>query len=180
MEYIKRRQHISTIDTNSPSRLLLTTTAPNQTFIGSSMAAALHANNHSSTLGYCTLRNGAPQASNSITNVSMCHMPSTFTTATHTTCTLPRHPVTGGPGTLAPNAHHWPSYGGTIAGVRNITAISVTSNQGSPGAQQPPPPPSAIAMQHLGPTARTRVCIGLPEDEVSADTPLMMKRESTV
>ncbi|XP_035918540.1 neural cell adhesion molecule 1-like [Anopheles stephensi] len=182
MEYIKRRQHISTIDTNSPSRLLLTTTAPNQTFIGGSMAAALHANNHSSTLGYCTLRNGTPQASNSITNVSMCHMPSTFTTATHTTCTLPRHPVTGGtgPGPLAPNAHHWPSYGGTIAGVRNITAISVTSNQGSPGGQVPPPPPSAIAMQHLGPTARTRVCIGLPEDEVSADTPLMMKRESTV
>ncbi|XP_040152153.1 neural cell adhesion molecule 1 isoform X2 [Anopheles arabiensis] len=180
MEYIKRRQHISTIDTNSPSRLLLTTTAPNQTFIGSSMAAALHAN-HSSTLGYCTLRNGTPQASNSITNVSMCHMPSTFTTASHTTCTLPRHPVTAGtgpvgPGPLTPNAHHWPSYGGTIAGVRNITAISVTSNQGSPA----PPPPSAIAMQHLGPTARTRVCIGLPEDEVSADTPLMMKRESTV
>uniref|UniRef100_A0A182W1B3 Fibronectin type-III domain-containing protein n=1 Tax=Anopheles minimus TaxID=112268 RepID=A0A182W1B3_9DIPT len=180
MEFIKRRQHISTIDTSSPSRLLLTTTAPNQAFIGSSMAAALHAN-HSSTLGYCTLRNGTPQASNSITNVSMCHMPSTFTTASHTTCTLPRHPVTAvsgpGPGpNLPPNAHHWPTYGGTIAGVRNITAISVTSNQGSPA----PPPPSAIAMQHLGPTARTRVCIGLPEDEVSADTPLMMKRESTV
>ncbi|XP_058116083.1 hemicentin-1 [Anopheles ziemanni] len=175
MEYIKRRQHISTIDTSSPSRLLLTTTAPNQTFIGSSMAAALHAN-HSSTLGYCTLaRNGTPQASNSITNVSMCHVPSTFSAAPHTaTCTLPRHPVASMGG---PNVQHWPSYGGTIAGVRNITAISVTSQQGSPA----PPPPSAIAMQHLGPGAgRARVCVGLPEDEVSADTPLMMKRESTV
>ncbi|XP_050100509.1 protein turtle homolog B [Anopheles aquasalis] len=197
MEYIKRRQHISTIDTSSPSRLLLTTAAaaPNQTFIGTSMAAALHAN-HTTSLGYCTLRNGTPQASSSITNVSMCHVPSTFTTASHATCTLPRHPIGGSgggppsigmPGT-GDRTHHWPSYGGTIAGVRNITAISVTSaNQaltvgGGVGPQQlpPPPPPSAIAMQHLGPTARTRVCLGLPEDDVSADTPLMMKRESTV
>ncbi|XP_053671696.1 neural cell adhesion molecule 1 [Anopheles nili] len=185
MEYIKRRQHISTIDTSSPSRLLLTTTAPNQAFMGSSMAAALHAN-HASTLGYCTLRNGAPQPSNSITNVSMCHVPSTFAAASHTTCTLPRHPASiggSGPGPLVPAGHHWPSYGGTIAGVRNITAISVTSQQGSPGAAgaaAAPPPPSTIAMQHLGPGGRARVCIGLPEDEVSADTPLMMKRESTV
>ncbi|ETN67965.1 hypothetical protein AND_000204 [Anopheles darlingi] len=194
MEYIKRRQHISTIDTSSPNRLLLTTTAPNQPFIGTSMAAALHAN-HTTSLGYCTLRNGGtPQASSSITNVSMCHVPSTFTTASHATCTLPRHPIGGSGGGPHPasitgtGTHHWPSYGGTIAGVRNITAISVTSaNQaltvgGGPGPQQlpPPPPPSAIAMQHLGPTARTRVCLGLPEDDVSADTPLMMKRESTV
>ncbi|XP_058059775.1 neural cell adhesion molecule 1 [Anopheles bellator] len=202
MEYIKRRQHISTIDTSSPSRLLLTTAGgPNQAFLGTSMAAALHAS-HSSSLGYCTLRNGAPQGSSSITNVSMCHVPSTFTTSSHATCTLPRHPVGGlstggggsGPGSITGGVgggvgpHHWPSYGGTIAGVRNITAISVTSGPNGPsvmagglvGQQSAPPPPSAIAMQHLGPAGRARVCIGLPEDEVSADTPLMMKRESTV
>lgn len=176
MEYIRRRQHISTIDTSSPSRLLLTTTAQSQNFMGSSMA--LH-NNHTTSLGYCTLRNGMPQPANSVTNVSMSHVPNTFTSASHVTCTLPRHPPGAGGGAINPagpiGAHHWPSYGGTIAGVRNMTAISVTSSQ-----QAVPPPPSTIAMQHLGPQPRTRVCIGLPEEDVSADTPLMVKRESTV
>jgi hypothetical protein len=49
------------------------------------------------------------------------------------------------------------------------------------GTQQPPPP-STIAMQHLhltGPIPRPRVFIGMPE-ELSSDTPLMTKRESTV
>ncbi|XP_055542964.1 hemicentin-1 isoform X2 [Wyeomyia smithii] len=173
IEYIRRRQHISTIDTSSPSRLLLTTTAQSQSFMGSSMA--LHGN-HTASLGYCTLRNGVPQPTSSVTSVSMSHMPNTFATAGHAACTLPRHPV--GAGTINPaGAHHWPSYGGTIAGVRNMTAISVTSSQ--PAIS---PPPSTIAMQHLGPQPRAaRVCIGgLPEDDVSVDTPLMIKRESTV
>nr|XP_029723029.1 uncharacterized protein LOC109423245 [Aedes albopictus] len=179
MEYIRRRQHISTIDTSSPSRLLLTTTAQSQNFMGSTMA--LH-NNHTASLGYCTLRNGVPQPpANSVTNVSMSHVPNTFTSASHVTCTLPRHPPSAAGGGIINSvgpagAHHWPSYGGTIAGVRNMTAISVTSSQ-----QVVPPPPSTIAMQHLGgPQPRARVCIGLPEDDVSADTPLMVKRESTV
>ena len=58
------------------------------------------------------------------------------------------------------------------AGVRNMSTITVSG--------QPPPPPSSIAMQHLGPTPRPRVCIGVPEDEDSVETPLMVKRESTV
>ncbi|XP_039436000.2 uncharacterized protein LOC120417845 [Culex pipiens pallens] len=210
MEYIRRRQHISTIDTSSPSRLLLTTTsavasqAQQQNFMGSTMTLG---GNHAS-LGYCTLRNGGgmglgPQ-NQVVTNVSMAHGvgPSAFTSST---CTLPRHPAAaglslGGPGvSMAP--HHWPSYGGTIAGVRNLTAISVTSSQHT----IPPPPPSTIAMQHLGGAGtlprgggagasfldhqqhqqqhqqqqpRSRVC--LAEEDVSADTPLMVKRESTV
>ena len=78
----------------------------------------------------------------------------------NTSCTLPRHPN-----------HHWPTYGGTIAGVRHLPQMAVHAA----------PPPSTIAMQHLGPTSnRPRVCIGVPEDDVSADTPLMLKRESTV
>ncbi|XP_058463277.1 hemicentin-1 isoform X2 [Malaya genurostris] len=178
MEYIRRRQHISTIDTSSPSRLLLTTTAQSQSFMGSTMA--LQHSNHSANLGYCTLRNGVPQpaVAGSVTNVSMSHVPNSFTHAgSHATCTLPRHPI--GAGTINPaGAHHWPSYGGTIAGVRNMTAISVSSSP-----QPVPPPPSTIAMQHLGGPQGprgARVCIGLPEDDVSADTPLMVKRESTV
>lgn len=81
------------------------------------------------------------------------------------TCTLPRHPTA---------AHHWPTYGGTIAGVRhhNIPQVQIS------GMQTPPPPPSQIAMHHLN--SRTRVCIGVPEDEPTAETPLMVKRESTV
>ncbi|EDS45463.1 conserved hypothetical protein [Culex quinquefasciatus] len=196
MEYIRRRQHISTIDTSSPSRLLLTTTsavasqAQQQNFMGSTMTLG---GNHAS-LGYCTLRNGGgmglgPQ-NQVVTNVSMAH--GVGPTAAGLSL--------GGPGvSMAP--HHWPSYGGTIAGVRNLTAISVTSSQHT----IPPPPPSTIAMQHLGGAGtlprgggagasfldhhqqqhqhqqqqpRSRVC--LAEEDVSADTPLMVKRESTV
>jgi hypothetical protein len=90
-----------------------------------------------------------------------------------TTCTLPRH-----------TNLHWPTYDGTVAGVRNMSTITVT------GTQQPPPP-STIAMQHLhmtsggGPIPRPRVFIGMPEEQhmlssSATDTPLMTKRESTV
>lgn len=92
-------------------------------------------------------------------------MPNSYVT-TGSSCTLPRHPN-------HPN-HHWPSYGGTIAGVRHLPQMTIV------GGTQTPPPPSTIAMQHLGPTPRPRVCIGVPEEDVSAETPLMVKRESTV
>lgn len=85
-------------------------------------------------------------------------MPNTYPNP-QSTCTLPRHPN-----------QHWPSYGGTIAGVRHIPQVQMC------GPQQPPP--SQIAMQHLN--NRSRMCIGVAEDEASIDTPLMVKRESTV
>lgn len=121
-------------------------------------------------MGYCTLRNGqlhGPQQISSSNSMSMSPVPKSFQTAGNT-CTLPRHPNHV--------AHHWPSYGGTIAGVRNMSSSTITVSGGAP------PPPSTIAMHNLnlGPTARTRVCIGMQEDEVSAETPLMVKRESTV
>lgn len=94
----------------------------------------------------------------------ICHqspVPNSFQNSS-SNCTLPRHPN-----------QHWPPYGGTIAGVRHIPQMQIC------GAQAPPPPPSTIAMQHLN--SRTRMCIGVPEEiEASADTPLMIKRESTV
>lgn len=104
-------------------------------------------------------------------------MPNSYAN-TGSSCTLPRHPT-------HPN-HHWPSYGGTIAGVRHIPQMTIGGSQQQQHQHQQhqqqiiPPPPSSIAMQHLGPTARPRVCIGVPEDDVSAETPLMVKRESTV
>lgn len=91
----------------------------------------------------------------------------------HNTSTLPRHP-----GNLM--AHQWPpSYGGSIAGVRNITSIPVNGSHGT----IVPPPPSTIAMQHLGPNGRPRIYqqSSLIEDEhATVETPLMMKMDSTV
>lgn len=171
MEFIRRRQHISTIDTNSPSRLLLVSNASSNCSFVPNNNIQIHNKNHNAAMGYCTLRNGTlHQPQQQSTSTSMSPVPKSFQTGMNT-CTLPRHPNH--------IAHNWPSYGGTIAGVRNI---NMTTSTISVGSQQPqPPPPSSIAMQHLGPTPRTRMCIGLPEnDDVSAETPLMVKRESTV
>lgn len=95
-----------------------------------------------------------------------------------TTCTLPRHPT-------QVTAHHWSSYGGTIAGVRQMPQVQISGLQTTA-----PPPPSQIAMHHLNSRA-TRHCIpgggggistgiSLVDDEVTVETPLMVKRESTV
>lgn len=88
------------------------------------------------------------------------------------TCTLPRHPT-------GVSTHHWPTYGGTIAGVRHMPQVQISGMQTS----SPPPPPSQIAMHHLN-SRPTRHCIGggvsIVDDEATAETPLMVKRESTV
>lgn len=88
------------------------------------------------------------------------------------TCTLPRHPA-------GVSAHHWPTYGGTIAGVRHIPQVQISGMQ----TASPPPPPSQIAMHHLN-SRPTRHCIGggvsIVDDEATVETPLMVKRESTV
>lgn len=111
------------------------------------------------------------------------HLQSTVPNTYHnagTTCTLPRHPNS--------NSHQpqlWPTYGGTIAGVRQMSQVQVngppSASHQLPQQQQQvfPPPPSTIAMQHLN--TRTRICItGVPEAEAAANTPHMVKRESTV
>ncbi|CRK89491.1 CLUMA_CG003227, isoform A [Clunio marinus] len=161
VEFLKRRQHISTIDTNSPSRLLLASnvTSNNSSFIPSS-TIQIHKNHNA--IGYCTLRNGSlhgqPQMS-ATNSMSMSPVPKAFQNPSNT-CTLPRH-----------HNNQWPSYGGTIAGVRNMSqTITISGSQ--------PQPPSTIAMHNLGPNARTRMCIGLAEDD--PEIPLMLKRESTV
>lgn len=161
VEFIRRRQHISTIDTNSPSRLLLSNVSSNSSSFIPNSNIQIHKNHNA--IGYCTLRNGALHGQsqlNTSNSMSMSPVPKAFQAPTNT-CTLPRHH----------NNQHWPSYGGTIAGVRNMSqTITISGTQ--------PPPPSTIAMHNLGPNARTRVCVGLGEDD--AEIPLMMKRESTV
>lgn len=165
VEFIRRRQHISTIDTNSPSRLLLASNvSSNSSFIPNS-TIQIHKNHNA--MGYCTLRNGSlhgqsqMSTANNMPMSGMGGVPKQFQNPSNT-CTLPRH-----------HNNHWPSYGGTIAGVRNMSQTITIS-----GTQQPPLPPSTIAMHNLGPNPRTRVCGGLSEEDV--EIPLMMKRESTV
>ncbi|KAJ6639774.1 hypothetical protein Bhyg_12521, partial [Pseudolycoriella hygida] len=147
MDYMRRRQHVSTIDTNSPTRGLLSHqgTPPSQTYVP---AMPMHA-----PIGYCTLRNGTKSA-NIGAPISMSPVPNIYPKP-QSTCTLPRHPN-----------QHWPSYGGTIAGVRHLPQVQMCGPQ--------PPPPSQIAMQHLN--TRSRMCIGLAEDDTSIDTPLMLKQ----
>ena len=176
VEFIRRRQHISTIDTNSPSRLLLASnlSSNSSSFIPNSNIQ-IHKNHNA--MGYCTLRNGSlhgpslgqsySSASNSI---SMGPVPTAYSNPQNT-CTLPRHHN---------NHSAWPSYGGTIAGVRNMSQTITIS-----GSQPPPPPNQLLAMHNLGPNTRQqqqlqqqRLCVGMPEDD--AEMPLMMKRESTV
>lgn len=71
--------------------------------------------------------------------------------------------------------------GGTIAGIRQIPQVQIGTL---------PLPPSQIAMHHLN-SRTTRHCIpgggggiatgiSLVDDEVTVETPLMVKRESTV
>lgn len=190
MEFIRRRQqHISTIDTSSPSRLLLASNASNgSSFVPVNTAShiQIHKNNNN-PIGYCTLRNGSlhghhqqqQQFSSDCGgsgSVSISPVPKQFQNPSNT-CTLPRgyH-----------NANHWPTYGGAIAGtaVRNMSqTITIAQSQ-----HQPPPPPSCLAMSSLGPNARPRVCIGLgipapshtSSTEEDVETPLMLKRESSV
>lgn len=83
IDYIRRRQHISTIDTNSPTRGLLSQgTPPSQTYVPTGVGSGNGGGNVGGSLvggmpqlhggsggghnpmGYCTLRNGSKQATN--------------------------------------------------------------------------------------------------------------------
>lgn len=172
VEFIRRRQqqHISTIDTNSPSRLLLASNASSNSSFVPNSNIQIHKSHHNA-IGYCTLRNGSLHGPSHMSaqmgnnSISMSPVPKSSFQNPSNTCTLPRH-----------HNNHWPTYSGTVAGtaVRNMSqTITISQSQ--------PPPPSCIAMQSLGTNARPRVCIGLginPEDD--AETPLMLKHESSV
>lgn len=187
VEFIRRRQqHISTIDTSSPSRLLLASNASNgSSFVPINAASHIQIHKNNNPIGYCTLRNGSLHGHHqqqfsamggNDCGVSISPVPKQFQNPSNT-CTLPRgfH-----------NTNHWPTYGGTIAGtaVRNMSqTITISQSQ-----HQPPPPPSCLAMSSLGANARPRVCIGLglpppmhsSSTEEDVETPLMLKRESSV
>lgn len=79
-----------------------------------------------------------------------------------------------------PHGHHWAGYGGSMVGIRHIPQHAVN--------QTPAPrmalPPSTIALQHLSVSSNirpsTRICMSVPEEEISPNTPLMLKHDSTV
>lgn len=161
IEFLRRHQHISTIDTSSPNRLLLATSNSGN-FIPSS-TIQIHKNQNA--IGYCTLRNGSLHHSQSPMNMGNIGMMNPVSNVFHNpsnTCTLPRHPN-----------NNWPSYGGTIAGVRNVSQTITISGapQSNPNSNQ------LMAMHTLGP-ARQRCQMGLLEDD--SEMPLMSKRDSTV
>lgn len=162
IEFLRRHQHISTIDTSSPNRLLLAT-SNSGSFIPSS-TIQIHKNQNA--MGYCTLRNGSLHHSQSpmnmgVSNIGVINPNSNVFHNPSNTCTLPRHPN-----------NHWPSYGGTIAGVRNVSQTITISGGPQPNQNSN----QLLAMHTLGP-ARTR-CMGLAEDD--SEIPLMAKRDSTV
>ncbi|XP_055371722.1 hemicentin-1 [Condylostylus longicornis] len=171
IDYIRRRQHISTIDTSSPTRGLLSSgTPPPQKYNSSGMT--LHTSHNA--MGYCTLRSGS-QPPVSVGNaaaaaaLSMNPGPPHIYSNSVASCTLPRHPSM------------WPGYTGTIAGVRHIQAPLASLHQlsqqqclqqANQQQQHLPqhhqdlmtsfPTPSTIAMQHLGQNQRQRICVGGP------------------
>lgn len=67
LDYIRRRQHISTIDTNSPTKRLLTGANLSHTHAPSDFS--MHSNH--SNLGYCTLRNGSHAPTSYENTISM-------------------------------------------------------------------------------------------------------------
>ena len=73
IDYIRRRQQISTIDTNSPKRVLTSTSTPpppNQTYVPS-QAPTMPLHTGHTPIGYCTLRNGTQPSANMGSSISM-------------------------------------------------------------------------------------------------------------
>jgi hypothetical protein len=117
-------------------------------------------------MGYCTLRNGSLHSQSpmnmGMNNIgAMNPVSNVFHNPSSNTCTLPRH-----------HNNQWPSYGGTIAGVRNVSQTITIS-----GSQQPQNSNQLMAMHNLGPARPPRVCM-VSEDD--SEIPLMAKRDSTV
>ncbi|XP_044729672.1 protein turtle-like [Chrysoperla carnea] len=159
-DFLRKRQHISTIETSSPTRSLL-----HQQPGG--------ANGPSGYMGYCTLRNGMPiqeypQQKMHVTPGGV--MSGSFPGGG---CTLPRQ--------------HWPTYSGAIAGVRHLQAVP-TGIYPLQAQCRPSPVQHTMPMPRVPPIAAPRAeqpPIPLQplssEEEPTVDTPLMVKkRESSV
>ncbi|KAJ9581207.1 hypothetical protein L9F63_023612, partial [Diploptera punctata] len=156
-DYVRKRQHISTIETSSPSRSLLQQNVVH----GTSSAPGSYA-------GYCTLRNGMPlQDLNNIGSKPKMKQGGEGSSYPPTGCTLPRQ--------------HWPTYAGAVAGVRHHQPLSGPTSypmaslhhHSHPHLQQTPPT--------VDTPVKPPVHVAGEEEHATAETPLMVtKRESTV
>nr|CAH7769565.1 unnamed protein product [Callosobruchus chinensis] len=154
-EYRKRQQHISTIETSSPSRSnLMHQPAPGN-----------HVTVPTGTgfMGYCTLRNGVPLHELSAQSKLLPGGGSQILASPYTTCTLPRPQPSPGQWQYGPMSHLRPAVY---------------------PAQYRHPPPIRQHQQREPPIALHPIAAalsGAQEEEPSANTPLMAnKRESTV
>ncbi|XP_065355312.1 nephrin [Calliphora vicina] len=202
IDFIRRKQQISTIESScSPTRNLLSNTPPPQQYAS---GMTLHSSHN---MGYCTLRSGL-QASSVGGSLSMNVTPHVYSSSI-AQCTLPRHsnqhlwtnynniltgvrhmqPITSMHQQSLPTTsnmnpvptHSEPLNSSTTGNViqsANMSSINSRTHNLQPGIQQ---------------IQRARVCVGMgsngihtmepacmSDEEVTAKTPLMMKRESTV
>ncbi|XP_023707814.1 synaptogenesis protein syg-2 isoform X4 [Cryptotermes secundus] len=174
-DYVRKRQHISTIETTSPSRSLLQ---------GAPGGTAAYA-------GYCTLRNGMPlQDLNNIGSKPKMKPGGQGSSYQSSGCTLPRQ--------------HWPTYTSGIRHHQQVPGSSMcTTSYPSPGAvaslhhhshphlhhqaslSQLPPEATASSTTAVVKSQKQPLLLAGPalgEEELpTAETPLMVtKRESTV
>nr|CAD7194808.1 unnamed protein product [Timema douglasi] len=200
-DFLRKRQHISTIETTSPSRSLLQSGLQGPGYTG-----------------YCTLRNGMPlQDLNSIGSKPKMEKPppvhpseirtlvsSSSAVDLNTTSALANYAtevkptVEGGypTGTCTLPRQHWPSYGGGVAGVRHhpssaplVGAVPMTGMCASyPHHSHPHVHHGTLSeVGVLGHSQKQPLIIASPplplseDDQATAETPLMItKRESTV
>ncbi|VEN57612.1 unnamed protein product [Callosobruchus maculatus] len=153
-EYRKRQQHISTIETSSPSRSnLMHQSAP-----GNHVTVPTGAG----FMGYCTLRNGVPLHDLTAQSKLLPGGGSQILSSPYATCTLPRPQPPPGQWQYGPMSHLRPA------------VYPAQYRHPPPRQHQQREPPIAL---HPIATALS----GAHEEEPSANTPLMAnKRESTV
>ncbi|XP_037730499.1 hemicentin-1 [Drosophila subpulchrella] len=207
-ESIRKRQQISTIDTNrSPNRGIFVNEQQHLTAAEISLRA-------SHGIGYCTLRSGMhAQAQSSVGEISINVTPHVYSNSI-SQCTLPRqssqnvwnnyncnitgarptstfHQLTFPQGRVNVNGHN-PTQ--PLHGHAPSPSLASNSSMASSSNTLPQPHPHGrtIALHHMNQAQCGRVCIGiasdgihsaeqnLSDDEVTVQTPLMIKRDSTV
>ncbi|XP_068152955.1 nephrin isoform X1 [Drosophila tropicalis] len=201
----RRRQQISTIDANcSPNRGILVNDSLTQHVGGAEMT--LHA---SHSIGYCTLRGGIQgQGPNSLGGLSINVTPHVYSNSI-AQCTLPRQSSQGawpryssnlaGARHVAPiSTFHQLSippariHGQPVDSNTPSSPSASRSSITSPSNALTHPHGRTIALHHINQAQRSRVCVGIAangihsvdqnqsDDEVTVQTPLMLKRDSTV
>ncbi|XP_034475559.1 hemicentin-1 [Drosophila innubila] len=210
VEYARKRQHISTIDTtscNSRRSVLVNSASGQQMDITERTLCAAH------SIGYCTLRSGRnSQNKRPVGTLPMNVTPHVYSNAI-AQCTLPRQSF----------QNEWPRYtsNGTepthIAPISTFHQLSISADKTQPHQSRDSTEEFAgsssstsnssmisastacaqshgrtIALHHMNQAQTSRACIGTPnnvintvehiqsDDEATVQTPLMIKRDSSV